>query len=118
MNYYNRFGQLVFSEPRGLAAGYEWPQLSLHRGDLHQVLVDAVLERLGREPIAMNHQCANVEQDDVGVTVHFVDAGRQRCRRCAARRRSAATASIPRYAASSIRTRGRCATRASTCGAA
>src|SRR5262245_45436250 len=47
MNYYNRFGQLVFSEPRGRAAGYEWPQLSLHRGDLHQVLVDAVHARVG-----------------------------------------------------------------------
>ena len=42
MNYYNRFGQLVFSEPRGRSAGYEWPQLSLHRGDFHQVLIDAV----------------------------------------------------------------------------
>jgi 2-polyprenyl-6-methoxyphenol hydroxylase-like FAD-dependent oxidoreductase len=73
MNYYNRFGQFVFSEPRGRAAGYEWPQLSLHRGDLHQVLVDAVHERLGRDAISMGHQCAGVEQDEAGVTVRFVD---------------------------------------------
>jgi 2-polyprenyl-6-methoxyphenol hydroxylase-like FAD-dependent oxidoreductase len=74
MNYYNRFGQLVFSEPRGRSAGYEWPQLSLHRGDLHQVLVDAVQERLGPESITLNHQCIGVEQDDGGATVHFVDS--------------------------------------------
>jgi 2-polyprenyl-6-methoxyphenol hydroxylase-like FAD-dependent oxidoreductase len=78
MNYYNRFGQLVFSEPRGQSAGYQWPQLSLHRGDFHQVLVDAVQERLGPDAITLNRQCAGVEQDDAGVTVHFVDAtGRQ-----------------------------------------
>jgi 2-polyprenyl-6-methoxyphenol hydroxylase-like FAD-dependent oxidoreductase len=74
MNYYNRFGQLVFSEPRGKSAGYEWPQLSLHRGDLHQVLVDAVTERLGGDTIVLNHQCAGVEQDSSGVTVNFVDS--------------------------------------------
>jgi 2-polyprenyl-6-methoxyphenol hydroxylase-like FAD-dependent oxidoreductase len=73
MNYYNRFGQFVFSEPRGRAAGYEWPQLSLHRGDFHQVLVDAVRERIGPDAITMNHQCAGVAQDDSGVTVHFIE---------------------------------------------
>jgi 2-polyprenyl-6-methoxyphenol hydroxylase-like FAD-dependent oxidoreductase len=74
MNYYNRFGQLVFSEPRGEAAGYKWPQLSLHRGDLHEELVNAVRERLGPDAIVLDHQCAGVEQDDDGVTVHFVNA--------------------------------------------
>lgn len=74
MNYYNRFGQLVFSEPRGKSAGYEWPQLSLHRGDLHQVLLDAVQERLGPGAVIMNHQCIGVEQDEAGVTVRFVDS--------------------------------------------
>jgi 2-polyprenyl-6-methoxyphenol hydroxylase-like FAD-dependent oxidoreductase len=78
MNYYNRFGQLVFSEPRGRAAGYEWPQLSLHRGDLHQVLVDAVQARLGPGAITLDRQCEQVEQDEGGVTVHFVDAAGQR----------------------------------------
>jgi 2-polyprenyl-6-methoxyphenol hydroxylase-like FAD-dependent oxidoreductase len=77
MNYYNRFGQLVFSEPRGRAAGYESPQLSLHRGDLHQVLIDAVHERLGPDALVTNHQCAAVEQDDTGATIHFVDAATQ-----------------------------------------
>ncbi len=30
--YYNRHGQLIWSEPRGLAAGYDHPQFSVHRG--------------------------------------------------------------------------------------
>ncbi|HEY5608603.1 MAG TPA: flavin-dependent oxidoreductase [Alphaproteobacteria bacterium] len=77
MSYYNRFGQFIFTEPRGRFAGYEWPQFSIHRGDFHQVLVDAVRERLGADAITMDHRCTGVEQDDTGVTAHFVDsAGR------------------------------------------
>jgi 2-polyprenyl-6-methoxyphenol hydroxylase-like FAD-dependent oxidoreductase len=73
MNYYNRFGQFVFSEPRGLAAGYDSPQLSLHRGDLHQVLIEAVTARLGPDAIVMNRTCVEIAQDDAGVTIHFVE---------------------------------------------
>ncbi|MEI6548474.1 MAG: FAD-dependent monooxygenase, partial [Burkholderiales bacterium] len=32
--FYNRHGQLIWSEPRGIAAGYAWPQFSIHRGEL------------------------------------------------------------------------------------
>jgi 5-methylphenazine-1-carboxylate 1-monooxygenase len=32
--FFNRFGQLIYREPLGRAAGYNWPQFSLHRGDL------------------------------------------------------------------------------------
>src|SRR5262249_22197315 len=28
--FFNRFGQLIYREPLGRAAGYRWPQLSLH----------------------------------------------------------------------------------------
>src|SRR5262245_12291916 len=45
--FYNRFGQLIYEEPLGRDAGYAWPQLSIHRGDLQQVLLDAVRRRLG-----------------------------------------------------------------------
>ncbi|GIG90427.1 flavin-dependent oxidoreductase [Plantactinospora endophytica] len=47
LSYYDRFGSLVWNEPRGLGAGYRWPQFSIHRGRLQQVLLDAVRERLG-----------------------------------------------------------------------
>ncbi|MGA8048858.1 MAG: FAD-dependent monooxygenase, partial [Burkholderiales bacterium] len=43
----NRFGQFIFREPRGRFAGYDWPQFSIHRGDLHAALVAALRERLG-----------------------------------------------------------------------
>ena len=41
-SFYNRFGQHISSEPLGRFAGYPWPQLSIHRGDLHLVLLAAV----------------------------------------------------------------------------
>ena len=45
--YFNKFGQEIWREPRGLAAGYIWPQYSIHRGRLQMLLLDAVRERLG-----------------------------------------------------------------------
>ena len=69
--FYNRFGQRIFSEPRGRFAGYEWPQFSIHRGDLHAVLLQAVRERLGGSCVALGHKCIALEQDAAGVTVRF-----------------------------------------------
>src|ERR1700721_466888 len=45
--FFTRHGQLVYREPWGRAAGHQWPHLSIHRGDLHQVLLDAVRTRIG-----------------------------------------------------------------------
>jgi 2-polyprenyl-6-methoxyphenol hydroxylase-like FAD-dependent oxidoreductase len=73
-SYFNRFGQHIYTEPAGLAAGYKWPQLSLHRGDLQEVLLKAVIERLGPDAVITNHRCTRVEQTGDSVTAHFVDA--------------------------------------------
>ena len=43
--YYNRYGQRIWREPRGRAAGHLWPQLSIHRGQLHATLAAASTER-------------------------------------------------------------------------
>jgi hypothetical protein len=40
-------GKEVYSEPRGVRAGYKWPQYSVHRGGLQMLLYQAVIERLG-----------------------------------------------------------------------
>ena len=69
--FFNRFGQLIYREPLGKYAGYEWPQLSIHRGDLQQVLLDAVKARLGASKIHLGHHLARFEQDDRAVTAHF-----------------------------------------------
>src|SRR5262249_10230845 len=45
--YYSKHGQRIVSEPRGLDAGYRWPQILIHRGQLLGILYRAVLDRLG-----------------------------------------------------------------------
>jgi 2-polyprenyl-6-methoxyphenol hydroxylase-like FAD-dependent oxidoreductase len=71
--FYTRAGQLVYSEPRGTDAGYGWPQISIHRGDLHSILMEAVIDRLGPEAISLNHKCIGVAQDDVCATAAFAE---------------------------------------------
>jgi 2-polyprenyl-6-methoxyphenol hydroxylase-like FAD-dependent oxidoreductase len=70
-SFFNRFGQLIYQEPLGRAAGYDHPQFSIHRGDLQMVLLDAFKSRAGADRILTNHHCVGVEQDDHGVTLHF-----------------------------------------------
>jgi 5-methylphenazine-1-carboxylate 1-monooxygenase len=53
--FFNRHGQLIWREPRGLAAGYDVPQLSVHRGKLQLALVNAVIERIGRDNVRTGH---------------------------------------------------------------
>jgi 5-methylphenazine-1-carboxylate 1-monooxygenase len=71
--FFNRFGQLIYQEPLGRAAGYDHPQFSIHRGDLQMVLLDAFRARAGSDRLNTNHHCTGVEQDEAGVSVHFSD---------------------------------------------
>jgi 5-methylphenazine-1-carboxylate 1-monooxygenase len=71
--FFNRFGQLIYQEPLGRAAGYEHPQFSIHRGDLQMVLLDAFRARAETDRLDINHHCSGVEQDESGVRVHFSD---------------------------------------------
>jgi len=69
--FFNRFGQLVYREPAGRSAGYATPQLSIHRADLHNVLLAAVVERLGPDSVVCGHACSGVDEHDDGVHLHF-----------------------------------------------
>jgi 2-polyprenyl-6-methoxyphenol hydroxylase-like FAD-dependent oxidoreductase len=71
--FYTQHGQFIFREPAGEAAGYDWPQYSIHRGDLQTALADAVRERIGSDAILCGHKCTKVEQDANSAVAHFVD---------------------------------------------
>jgi 2-polyprenyl-6-methoxyphenol hydroxylase-like FAD-dependent oxidoreductase len=49
--YCTKRGQEIWRESRGIAAGYPWPQLSIHRGVLQEILTTAVVERLGADAL-------------------------------------------------------------------
>lgn len=49
--HYDRYGNRIYGEPRGAAAGYRWPHYAVHRGELHAMLLRAVRERLGEDAV-------------------------------------------------------------------
>src|SRR6266404_1756295 len=61
--FFNRFGQLIYQEPIGRAAGYEHPQVSIQRGYLPVVLRDACRARGGSDGLKSSHHCTGVEKD-------------------------------------------------------
>ncbi|GGO21870.1 flavin-dependent oxidoreductase [Microbispora rosea subsp. aerata] len=63
--YFNRYGTLIWSEPRGLAAGYAWPQYSVHRGRLQMMLLDAVIERLGPDAVRTGSRITGPGDEDL-----------------------------------------------------
>ncbi|HVN51005.1 MAG TPA: flavin-dependent oxidoreductase, partial [Acidimicrobiales bacterium] len=62
--YCSRHGQEIWREARGLAAGYPWPQLSIHRGVLQEVLLGAFVERVGREHLHLGHRLVRVDDGE------------------------------------------------------
>ena len=67
--YCSRHGQEIWREARGLAAGYPWPQLSIHRGVLQEVLLGAFVERVGREHLHLGHRLVRVDDGEGAAAV-------------------------------------------------
>jgi 2-polyprenyl-6-methoxyphenol hydroxylase-like FAD-dependent oxidoreductase len=70
--FFNRFGQLIYREPVGRYAGYEWPQYSIHRGDLQAVLLAAFRDRAGADRLQLGWKCVRAEDGPDGAAAHFV----------------------------------------------
>jgi 5-methylphenazine-1-carboxylate 1-monooxygenase len=71
--YTNRTGQEIWREPRGIDAGYDVPQFSIHRGRLQGVIHRAVEERLGPDAIRTGCRLGAFAQDEGGVSAYFFD---------------------------------------------
>ena len=59
-------GKEVYAEPRGLHAGYKWPQYSVHRGGLQMLLYRTVLDRLGSDAVRTGMAVTGYINDDDG----------------------------------------------------
>lgn len=77
LHYYNKFGQQIWSEPRGQDAGYHFPQFSIHRGDLQMLLFNEAIERLGEGAIKTGHRLESWEDTSEGIRVTFATADGQ-----------------------------------------
>jgi len=71
--YFNKFGQLIWREPRGRAAGFNWPQYSIHRGYLQVLLAEATRARIGADNLRTGHQLAKFAVRGDKVIATFLD---------------------------------------------
>jgi 2-polyprenyl-6-methoxyphenol hydroxylase-like FAD-dependent oxidoreductase len=74
LSYLNRHGQVVWSEPRGTAAGYHWPQYAIHRGRLQALLLAATRQRIGAGNVRTGLRLNAFHQDSRKVTASFIEA--------------------------------------------
>jgi 2-polyprenyl-6-methoxyphenol hydroxylase-like FAD-dependent oxidoreductase len=60
-------GNDIYSEPRGVLAGYQWPQYAVHRGELHLLLYRKLVERIGADAIRLGHRVTGYRKYPGGV---------------------------------------------------
>ncbi|MFT6434488.1 MAG: 2-polyprenyl-6-methoxyphenol hydroxylase-like FAD-dependent oxidoreductase [Candidatus Azotimanducaceae bacterium] len=71
LHYYNKWGQQIWAEPRGIEAGYEHPQYSIHRGKFQMMLVAETRQRLGEETMKTGLKLIDWEDTTDGVSVRL-----------------------------------------------
>jgi 2-polyprenyl-6-methoxyphenol hydroxylase-like FAD-dependent oxidoreductase len=71
--YCDQFGATLYTEPRGLASGYDWPQYSIHRGQLQLLLLAAVHDRLGPSAVRTGTPLLGFEQQTNQVRIRVPD---------------------------------------------
>lgn len=69
--FYDQHGNKILAEARGIAADYDITQLSIHRGRLQMLLLEAVRERLGYGAVMLDPTLESFEQDSELVTACF-----------------------------------------------
>jgi 2-polyprenyl-6-methoxyphenol hydroxylase-like FAD-dependent oxidoreductase len=67
-------GNDIYAEPRGLLAGYQWPQYAVHRGRFHVLLHDKVVERLGPQAVRLGSRVTGYQNSSGGVSVQVAHA--------------------------------------------
>jgi 5-methylphenazine-1-carboxylate 1-monooxygenase len=71
--YFTKRGEPIWDEPRGLAAGYRWPQISIHRGILHTLLHAAAEAEIGADRIHTGSHLDRFAETADGIAVTFID---------------------------------------------
>ncbi len=74
-------GREVYSEPRGLGAGYNWPQYAMHRGQLHMLLYETLVDRAGPEAVQLGAKVVSFAKDGTGVAAEVQVDGATRSER-------------------------------------
>jgi 2-polyprenyl-6-methoxyphenol hydroxylase-like FAD-dependent oxidoreductase len=73
LTYVDRRGATIWSESRGLAAGYRWPQYSIHRGRFQLLLLEETLRRLGPDSVRTGCRVRGVATESGAALVSWSD---------------------------------------------
>jgi 2-polyprenyl-6-methoxyphenol hydroxylase-like FAD-dependent oxidoreductase len=65
-------GNDIYSEPRGLDAGYRWPQYAVHRGEFHMMLFRELIKRAGPDAVKQGHRVSGYERNDDGTVTALI----------------------------------------------
>lgn len=74
--FYTKTGLPIWVEPRGLAAGYAWPQFSLHRGKLQMLLLEELRRRAGDDAVVTGAGVTGFQTTDRGAVLILADGRR------------------------------------------
>ena len=66
-------GNDIYSEPRGLKAGYRWPQYAVHRGRFHMLLHDTVADRIGANSVRLSSRVTGYRKEPQGGVTAFIE---------------------------------------------
>jgi len=69
--HFDRHGNFIWSEPRGRALGFPWPQYSIHRGELQMILLAAVRDRLGGTAVKTGAAVTDFTERDGTVRINL-----------------------------------------------
>ena len=74
---YTKKGLHIWTEQRGTWAGYRWPQYSVHRGLLHQLLLQTLLNRAGTACVECGWAATGFDNEDGQAVLHLRNAAGQ-----------------------------------------
>jgi len=66
-------GNDIYSEPRGLLAGYKWPQYAVHRGQFLMLLYAKVMERIGSDAVRLGSRVTGYRKNDDGSVTALIE---------------------------------------------
>ncbi len=76
LGFFSKHGKTIWEEPRGMGAGYAWPQFSVHRGALQMLLYRTLLARAGAQAVQTGARAVGWSESASGAVLHLGD-GRQ-----------------------------------------
>jgi len=71
--FFTKLGLEIWSEPRGLEAGYDFPQFSIHRGELQMLLYRTLINRCGTDTIKLGYEVIKSQTKQNKVHVSIMD---------------------------------------------